>query len=221
MTYRSWGRSGVVWIWAALLVLGMGATGTVWAQGGFSLTGYDGFGQYNQSPNEVAVAGSYAYTADFYGLTIYDVSDPANPVKVGELLLPEEAWGIAISGTTAYVADWGEGLQIIDVSDPANPALLGSYDTPGYAYGVAVSGSVAYVADYYSGLQIIDVSDPANPALISGVATRRYSNDVALDPATGTAWLADEAVLEGVIIASLFSDGFESGNTSAWSSTVP
>jgi hypothetical protein len=189
---------GIGWLAVLLLVLDLGATGDVWGQGCASLTGYEDFGQYNQSPNDVAVAGSYAYTADLYGLTVYDVSDPANPAKVGELLLPEEASGVAVSGSVAYVADGESGLQIIDVTDPSAPSRLGSYDTPGYAWDVALFGNVAYVADEASGLQIIDVSDPTAPSLIGSVATRRPALDVAVEPATGTVWLADGALLEGV-----------------------
>jgi len=84
---------------------------------------------------------------------------------------------VAISGTTAYVADLHGGLQIIDVSDPAKPQIIGSVDTPGEAFDIALSGTTAYVADYGSGLQLIDVSDPAKvqgsldtPGLTSGVA---------------------------------------------------
>ncbi len=42
-------------------------------------------------------------------------------------------FGVAVSGTVAYVADDAAGLQIIDVSNPASPVRLGGYDTSEYA----------------------------------------------------------------------------------------
>jgi len=163
-------QSSVVSLLAVTLGLVFFGRGSAWAQCP-SLAAYEDFGQYNKSPNNVVVVGNYAFTADLHGLTIYDLSDPGDPAKVGELLLPDEAHGIAVSGSAAYVADGPSGLQIIDVSDPSNPVLLGSFDTPGNAFGLATSGSLVYVADRRSGLQVIDLSDPSNPVLLGNYDT--------------------------------------------------
>jgi hypothetical protein len=64
-------------------------------------------------------------------LQVIDVSDPANPRRVGGYDTPGYALGVAVSGNYAYVADYDAGLQVIDVSDPANPRRVGGYDTPG------------------------------------------------------------------------------------------
>jgi PKD repeat protein len=120
-------------------------------------------GYYDTSAANVAVSGTYAYVAAAAGLRVIDVSDPANPTEVGFYDTPGNAYGVAVSGRYAYVADWGSGLRVIDISDPAHPTEVGFYDTPGSAYGVAISGSYAYVADRGSGLRVIDISDPANP----------------------------------------------------------
>jgi hypothetical protein len=74
--------------------------------------------------------------ADGYagGLQVIDVSDPANPQRVGGYDTSGEAQGVAVSGHYAYVADgYAGGLQVIDVSDPANPQRVGGYDTSGEA----------------------------------------------------------------------------------------
>ena len=91
-----------------------------------------------------------------------DVSDPAHPAETGFYDTPRNAYGVAVSGAYAYVADWEGGLRIVDVSDPTHPAEVGSCDTPGYAGGVAVAGGYAYVADGWE-LRIVDVSEPAAP----------------------------------------------------------
>ena len=104
----------------------------------------------------VAVAGGYAYVADYEnGLVVVDVSDPANPTRVGGYDTSGSAQGVAVSGGYAYVADGGSGLVVVDVSDPVNPTYASGYDTYGSAYDVAVAGGYAYVADIDSGLVVM------------------------------------------------------------------
>ena len=107
-----------------------------------------------------------------------DISNPANPQRVGGYDTAGQAWGVAVAGNYAYVADDTAGLQVIDISNPANPQRVGGYDTAGYANGVAVVGNYAYVADGHAGLQVVDISNPANP---SGSAAMT-------PPATPLAW---------------------------------
>ena len=83
-----------------------------------------------------------AYVADGdAGLQVIDVSNPANPVRVGGYDTSGYAYGVAVSGNIAYVADDDAGLQVIDVSNPASPVRVGGYDTSGNGEGVAVSGT--------------------------------------------------------------------------------
>jgi len=112
----------------------------------------------------VAVAGEYAYVADWGGsLRVVDISDPFSPTEVGFYDTPEWISSVAVAGDYAYVADYLAGLRMVDVSDPASPTEVGFYDMPGYARGVAIAGDYAYVADEWSGLRVVDVSDPASP----------------------------------------------------------
>ena len=67
------------------------------------------------------------------GLQVIDVSNPANPQRVGGYDTSGHAFGVAVSGNYAYVADGANGLQVIDVSNPANPQRVGGYDTSGSA----------------------------------------------------------------------------------------
>jgi len=119
----------------------------------------------------VAVAGTYAYVADFdRALRIIDVSDPEHPSEVGSCDTPDWPWGVAVAGNYAYVANGESGLRIIEVSDPQHPSEVGSCDTPDWAWGVAVAGNYAYVVgnsgspDYDGWLRVINVFEPANPS---------------------------------------------------------
>jgi hypothetical protein len=135
----------------------------------------------------VAVSGTLVYVADRgrwdgtniifrSGLHVVDVSNPANPHRLGGYDTDGEAWAVAVSGNYAYVAEKrvsgdgyaGGGLQVVDVSNPARPLRVGGCDTSGWAVGVVVSGNLAYVGDWHAGLKVLDVSDPANPRLVGG-----------------------------------------------------
>jgi hypothetical protein len=90
------------------------------------------------------------------------------------------AYGVAVSGNYAYVADGSAGLQVIDVSNPTNYVNVGGYNTSGTTYGVAVSGNYAYLADVEWGLLILG----PRPRITSitraaGTATVYYTNTIA------------------------------------------
>jgi hypothetical protein len=82
------------------------------------------------------------------------VSNPANCVRVGGYDTSSYAFGVAVSGNYAYVADIFS-LQVIDVSNPTNCVRVGDYDTSGQARGVAVVADRIYVADGEAGLVVL------------------------------------------------------------------
>jgi len=109
-------------------------------------------------PWDVFVQGDYAYVAANSILSIVDIRDPKKPVQISYCGTPDDALGVYISGSYAYVATCKSGLRIVDVSNPASPREVGYCDTPGEAQSVYVSGSYAYVTDGESGLRIISRS---------------------------------------------------------------
>ena len=94
---------------------------------------------------------------------VLDISDPANPKIVGELLTDAQIYSVTISGNYAYIVN---PFRIIDISDPANPALVSSIDSLPAAYpanNVKVKGNYAYLGDWGGFITIIDISNPSNP----------------------------------------------------------
>ena len=57
--------------------------------------------------------------------TVIDVSNLASPQRVGGYDTSGHAYGVAVSGNFAYVADENAGLQVIDVNNPASPQRVG------------------------------------------------------------------------------------------------
>ena len=107
----------------------------------------------------------------------------------GSYSTSDRAYGVAVAGNHALVADANAGLQVIAISDPTNPTLAGGYDTPGLAHGVAVAGDHVFVADWDFGLQVIDISDPTAPFLAGSYDTPGSALAVAL--AGDHAYVAD------------------------------
>ncbi len=141
---------------------------------------------------DVTVAGSLVYVAaGESGLHIFDVSSPANPVRLGGYDTAGRARGVTKVANLAYVADGSRGLQIIDVTNPANPVRRGGYATTTEAWSVTIVGNLAYLANGGSLLQIIDVSDPANPWRRGGFDLPDYGQSKAVTVIGNLAYIAD------------------------------
>jgi hypothetical protein len=101
-----------------------------------------------------------------------DYGDPGNPpVMIGGVETVDCAFGVAVAGSYAYVADLSGDLLVIDISNPQSPRIRGSVHTPGSAYAVAMSEIYACVAAGTGGLQVVDVSNPMSPQIVGSVDT--------------------------------------------------
>jgi hypothetical protein len=79
-------------------------------------------------------------------LQVYDVSNPAAPVRAATYRTPGgRPQRAVLDGTQAYVADGPEGLQVVDLSTPSTPRLAATYKTPSPARDVAVANSLVFV----------------------------------------------------------------------------
>jgi hypothetical protein len=78
-------------------------------------------------------------------LQVYDVSNPAEPVRRATLQTPGRPQRAVLEGTLAYVADGPGGLQVVDLSAPASPVIIASFETPEPARDVAVAGPLVFV----------------------------------------------------------------------------
>lgn len=134
--------------------------------------------------------GRYAYGADAFGLAVWDLVDPDNPVHLAHWETPQRAQGVALGpGDLVLLADWWSGLFLIDVSDPTSPHAVGHFDGDGAAYSALVSGNTAYLAAGSGGLQILDISDPASPNLLGSYDTPGDARGVLVSGTT--AYVAD------------------------------
>jgi len=127
------------------------------------------------SSYDVAVWGTTAYLRDYYyGLNIYDISNPASPVSLGYIGLHGKGYSVTVSGTHVYAASGSSAtagyFEVVDVSNPVSPVLQASIAIPGWGIDVVVSGNFAYVVEGSGALRVIDVSNPALPVIVGNLA---------------------------------------------------
>lgn len=107
------------------------------------------------------------------GLRIFDITDPTDPIKVGEIADPvtsvHNAWWEA---PNLYIADNITGnVGIYDVTDPSMPTYITEWDTPsGRIHDMEVVDDLLYPA-FLSGWAVVDVTDPSMPADIAVLDT--------------------------------------------------
>ena len=125
------------------------------------------------------------------GMSVFDISDPANPRQIG--FMPVAGGGIHrlwyVGGRWAYASALIDGFTdyifiTIDMADPTNPKEVGRYWIPGMneATGVTPAGearrrnglhhAIVYVHTAYAawrdaGMVVLDVADRAAPKLIT------------------------------------------------------
>jgi hypothetical protein len=113
-------------------------------------------------PFDAVIRGSYAYVGvqGAHGLSVVNVSNPASPVEVSQVIVNWQAGAIAREDHYVYLA--GDSLLVLDVTVPANPVRIGVVDLPWPVARATASQGMVYVSAA-GGVMIVDVTDPANP----------------------------------------------------------
>ena len=141
-------------------------------------------GQWDKSygnQRNVVVKGTIAYLASGNdGLIALDISDPANPVKIGQYNLPEDEYvfTVAIDGNTAFLACDFYGLVSLDITDPSNIQFLDRINIGSYYFDVVADSGIVYVGQGWEGVVIYDASDPSDLVNISQIYDGKYVNTI-------------------------------------------
>lgn len=134
-------------------------------------------------PVSVAISGQYAYvpTIGDNSLTIFDISNPANPVFVSKAAVGSGPNSVTLSGKYAYVANQSDNtIQAVDVSDPHNPLPLTATSASGTGVqDIAVQGNFAYVNYFASAdIEVFDISNANNIVSVTSVSSTNNSLDL-------------------------------------------
>lgn len=141
-----------------------------------STTGSYYCGEINRGPSNRSIAWVNSFTTDVAMVGV-DVTDPANPVKVGELALPAlHVYDLSVTPDGRYVVLGTSQLtnKSLERDPPRNlslPALSALEPQPRCRAGVAGPRAAAPedATPYPGGLILVDVQDPANPRVVDFV----------------------------------------------------
>ncbi len=115
----------------------------------------------------VTLAGNHAYVCCKRGLIVVDVSNPAKPKIVAEVIAPDivDPRAVAIQFRYAFVTD-SEGLKVVDITLPEQPRFVSGANVPlEDAHRIYVARTYAYVAGGSQGLVIINVENAEHPVI--------------------------------------------------------
>lgn len=162
-------------------------------------------------PVDVYVTQGHAYVVSVPsegrpgGLTVFDVSDPRNPVQRASLDRPNDSYwnGVWAKDDALYIASNNSGVLVYDISDPARPAFVRRANVPGITgalnvHTVFVEGSRLYaMAPSTRETLVFDLARPLEPQLLFRYA---YPN--------GTGYPHDAFAYEGRLYINHTVNGF-------------
>ncbi len=139
------------------------------------------------SPNAFTVENNIVFIANGGILQTLDISDPSNPVLLGQVATNGVISDVAKSGNYIYLAEGDSGLKIIDISNLANPIQVSELLLPGSVNTLVVDNQTLYVAEggfdggqWIGGLRTLDVTDPFNPQPLGFYDSPGESNFISL-----------------------------------------
>jgi hypothetical protein len=112
----------------------------------------------------------YLYIGDSSGgLIIYDISDIAEPIHLSSTNIGRWTYGIEVTGTLAYTANYWDGFSVIDVSDPRDPKILVREFESRPVWDVRLEDNFLYLLRCGRGIAVYDVTNPELPMEISSI----------------------------------------------------
>ncbi len=127
--------SGVLALLFLLLTLS-----TLWAQDAQNVTLVGNYGRGEGESKSVFAAGSLVYYGIGNKLQIASFSNPASPLKVASVILPDVIEGIvrtSISSTQYLVVVGGPKMWLINVQNPTTPSLTSTVNIGSTCEGIA------------------------------------------------------------------------------------
>lgn len=102
--------------------------------------------------SDIAKSGNHLFVSDeYFGLRVFDVSDPLNPYGAGGVKDAGEVSAIYVSGNYAYIGQnmRGGGFAVVDILNPAYPKGTVYYATGRDVWSIAgIGNQYIYVTSY-------------------------------------------------------------------------
>jgi hypothetical protein len=159
-------------------------------------------------------------------IEVVDIEDPSNPVPLSTIdLTAGVTGGVALMGRWLLIPRGGT-LHVFDVSDPSIPVEVAAYFRPHSITAIGVAGTVVYLGcgdfEIDNQVEAWDMGDPLDPVLMGSHGEAGIVTGIAFSDAHAfTARFASGVDIFSLCRGPIFADGFESGNTAAWSDAAP
>jgi hypothetical protein len=122
--------------------------------------------------SDVAAVGAGLLYSGASAIEIYDLNIAPNPSRKSATTMPGTTRGMALSGTTLFIAKGSGGLVALDVSAPVSPVIRSTLNSTFVPTDIAVSDGKIYAA-IGGGLTVIDAADPRHPQRL-GTASSEF-----------------------------------------------
>lgn len=128
----------------------------------------------NIQPKDSFVDGNTLYVATGNdatnsSLTLWDFTNPAAINGLSVFSTTQKINQVVVSGSTAFLAESGNGLHVVDVSNKTAPSHVRFVTGLGDVSSVMLNGTYLYVGSS-TGVHIFSLSTPANPQLVHSIA---------------------------------------------------
>lgn len=122
------------------------------------------------------------------GMFIYSITNPSNPVKLGEARHVRSCDPVVANDTIAYVTLRGgspcgpaqDGLYIYDIKNVTTPVQKNLFPLSN-PYGLGLRDSVVFVCRGSSGLSLVNVKNPSLPKLMYTVEDGNFQDAIPYD----------------------------------------
>jgi hypothetical protein len=154
---------------------------------------------------QVAVDGNYAYLAGVDGFEVVDVTNPAQPARVGFIDGGYNDVKLARGNgkLIAYLAPLDEeGTSIVDVTVPTAPMVAGIMNA--YSHSLFITPDTTpprlYLGNYSESVPVYDITNPSIPVLSASVPINGSGEDAGIHDIhiDGTRIYADKTI-DGVV----------------------
>ena len=148
--------------------------------------------------SDLAFQGNRLFMGNFYGMTIYDISDPANAKLLTSMICPGGQGDVSVY----------KNLMFMSVEMPNGRLDCGEQGFPAVAPQPGQPGGPSANKERFRGVRIFDISDISKPKQVGAVQTCRgsHTHTLVTDPkdkanvylyVSGTSFVRPAAELEG------------------------
>lgn len=113
--------------------------------------------------------GTPGRTPDPDGLLVFDIADPAGPIRRGQFRMSGDPQALAVTHQLGYVAHGTNGITVLDLTNPDQIRVAGRVPGEGFTDRIVIAKGYAFGGTTLDGVQIYDLGNPITPRLVSAI----------------------------------------------------